>query len=413
MAPPGHRTKADGRCTRLDLDPGGHARVERNAGSKHRITESFPEGGIPYDQPLDLVSPLVFPIDRQAMSYRIPFNRPTLIPEAITCVSEVMHSGRLSGNGPCTHGCEARLREITGASAALLTNSCTSALEMSALLLDAQPGDEVIVPSFTFVSTANAFAMHGFRPVFADCRPDTLNVDAATIAPLISARTRAILVMHYGGVACEMESIIALARRHNLVVIEDNAHGLFAKYNGRPLGSLGALATQSFHETKNVTSGEGGALLVNDAALVERAEVLREKGTNRSRFFRGEVDKYTWVDLGSNYLASEIQAAYLLTQLRASDVVQSMRAAIWNRYDEALKDWARANGVERPTVPPNCEHPSHLYYVLMPTADARAQLIAHLKARQILAVFNYVLLNLSSMGRKLGGTEGSSLVAEV
>jgi dTDP-4-amino-4,6-dideoxygalactose transaminase len=346
------------------------------------------------------------------MSYRIPFNRPTLIPDAISCVSEVIQSGRLSGNGPCTHGCEARLREITGSKTALLTNSCTSALEMSALLLDARSGDEVIVPSFTFVSTANAFAMHGFKPVFADCRPDTLNVDETTIAPLIGPRTRAILVMHYGGVACEMDQILALARRHNLAVVEDNAHGLFAKYRNHPLGSLGALATQSFHETKNVTSGEGGALLVNDPALAERAEVLREKGTNRSRFFRGEVDKYTWVDLGSNYLASEIQAAYLLTQLRSSDLVQSMRAAIWDRYDAALKDWASANGVARPTVPPHCEQPSHLYYLLLPTASARTRLIEHLKARGILAVFHYIPLNLSPMGRTLGGTEGACPVSE-
>lgn len=346
------------------------------------------------------------------MSYRIPFNRPTLIPEAMSCISEVVRSGKLSGNGPCTHGCESRLRELTGSKTALLTNSCTSALEMSALLLDAQPGDEVIVPSFTFVSTANAFAMHGFKPVFADCRPDTLNVDQTTIAPLIGPRTRAILVMHYGGVGCEMDEILALARRHNLVIVEDNAHGLFAKYKGRALGSLGALATQSFHETKNVTSGEGGALLVNEPALVERAEVLREKGTNRSRFFRGEVDKYTWVDFGSNYLASEIQAAYLLTQLRASDLVQSMRTAIWERYDATLSDWAQANGVQRPTVPSHCEQPSHLYYVLMPTAAARTRLIEHLKAQSILAVFHYIPLNLSPMGRKLGGTAGSCPVAE-
>ena len=346
------------------------------------------------------------------MNYRIPFNRPTLIPESLNCVSEVVRSGRLSGNGPFTHACEARLRELTSAHAVLLTSSCTSALEMSALMVEARPGDEVIIPSFTFVSTANAFAMHGFTPIFADCRPDTLNVDEATIAPLIGPRTRAIVVMHYGGVACEMDRILALASRHSLVVVEDNAHGLFAKYKGRPLGSLGSLATQSFHETKNVTSGEGGALLVNAASLVGRAEVLREKGTNRSRFFRGEVDKYTWVDMGSNYLASEIQAAYLLAQLRASDLVQSMRTAIWNRYDGALKDWARANSVDRPTVPPHCEHPSHLYYLLMPTASARAQLIEHLKAQGILAVFHYLPLNVSPMGRKLGGAEGACPVVE-
>jgi len=346
------------------------------------------------------------------MTYRIPFNRPTVLPEAIGCVAEAIQSGRLSGNGPCTHGCEARLKEITGAHAALLTSSCTSALEIAALLLDARPGDEVIVPSFTFVSTANAFLMHGFSPVFADCRADTLNVDESTVAPLIGPRTKAILVMHYGGVACEMDPILALAERHGLAIVEDNAHGLFGKYRGRPLGSFGALATQSFHDTKNVTSGEGGALLLNDASFVERAEVLREKGTNRSRFFRGEVDKYTWVDLGSNYLSSEMQAAFLLAQLRSSDLVQSRRAAIWQRYDEGLADWARSSGVGRPTVPDHCEHPAHLYYLMLPNAPARTRLIDHLKRHGILAVFHYVPLHLSPMGRRLGGTEGACPVAE-
>ena len=346
------------------------------------------------------------------MRYRIPFNRPTLLPEALGCVTQAMHSGRLSGNGPCTHECESRLRDITGAHTALLTSSCTSALEMSALLLDGQPGDEIIVPSFTFVSTANAFAMFGFTPVFADCRPDTLNVDEATVAPLIGPRTRAILVMHYGGVACEMDGLLPAARRHGLTVIEDNAHGLFATYKGRPLGSFGALATQSFHETKNVTSGEGGALLINEPSLVERAEVLREKGTNRTRYFRGEVDRYTWVDFGSNYLQSELQAAYLLTQLRAYDVVQTRRATIWDRYDAALRDWANANDTLRPTVPTHCEHPSHLYYLLLPTPPARSRLIEHLRSRGILAVFHYVPLHLSPMGRRFGGTEGACPVAE-
>jgi dTDP-4-amino-4,6-dideoxygalactose transaminase len=346
------------------------------------------------------------------MTYRIPFNRPTLLPEAIGCVTQALQSGRLSGNGPYTHGCESRLEEITGAHTALLTNSCTSALEMAALLLAGRPGDEIIVPSFTFVSTANAFAMHGLTPVFADCRPDTLNVDEETIVPHIGPRTRAILVMHYAGVACEMDRILPVAQRHGLTVIEDNAHGLFARYKGRPLGSFGALATQSFHETKNVTSGEGGALLLNDASLVERAEILREKGTNRSRFFRGEVDKYTWVDLGSNYLASEMQSAYLLAQLRSYEQVQAKRAAIWTRYDSALRDWAHANSVGRPTVPPHCEHPSHLYYLMLPDESARTRLIEHLKRRGILAVFHYVPLHLSTMGRKLGGTEGACPVAE-
>jgi dTDP-4-amino-4,6-dideoxygalactose transaminase len=346
------------------------------------------------------------------MNYRIPFNRPTVLPDAIGCVTQALQSGRLSGNGPYTRGCETRLQEITGARTALLTNSCTAALEMSALLLAAQPGDEVIVPSFTFVSTANAFAMHGFKPVFADCRPDTLNVDEPTVAPLIGPRTRAILVMHYGGVACEMDSLLALAARHGLPLVEDNAQGLFGKYKGRQLGSLGAMATQSFHETKNVTSGEGGALLINDASFVERAEVLREKGTNRSRFFRGEVDKYTWVDVGSNFLQSELQAAYLLTQLRASHVVQEKRAHIWRTYDAALQDWAKANGVRLPVVPPHCEQPSHLYYVLLPDEPTRARLIDHLKQRGILAVFHYVPLHLSPMGRRFGGVDGMCPVTE-
>ena len=346
------------------------------------------------------------------MTYRIPFNRPTVLPDAIGCVTQALQSGRLSGNGPYTRGCETRLQEITGVRTALLTNSCTAALEMSALLLEAQPGDEVVVPSFTFVSTANAFAMHGFKPVFADCRPDTLNVDDHTVAPLIGPRTRAILVMHYGGVACEMDGLLALAARHGLPLVEDNAQGLFGTYKGRPLGSLGAMATQSFHETKNVTSGEGGALLINDASFVERAEVLREKGTNRSRFFRGEVDKYTWVDVGSNFLQSELQAAYLLTQLRASHVVQDKRAHIWRTYDTALQDWAKANGVRLPVVPPHCEQPSHLYYVLLPDEPTRARLIDHLKQRGILAVFHYVPLHLSPMGRRFGGVDGMCPVTE-
>jgi len=239
-----------------------------------------------------------------------------------------------------------------------------------------------------------------------------MNIDPAAVQAKITPRTRAIVPVHYAGVGCEMTAIMDTAQRCNIPVVEDNAHGLFARYKDRYLGTFGAMSTQSFHETKNVTSGEGGALLVNDAALVERAEVLREKGTNRSRFFRGEVDKYTWVDLGSNYLASEIQAAYLLTQLRSCDLVQSLRAAIWDRYDATLGDWAQANGVQRPTVPQHCEQPSHLYYLLMPTASARTRLIEHLKAQGILAVFHYIPLNLSPMGRHFGGTDGACPVAE-
>jgi dTDP-4-amino-4,6-dideoxygalactose transaminase len=346
------------------------------------------------------------------MTYRIPFNRPTTTPEIVSSLAEAVTSGILAGNGPATRSCESILEQVTGARKALLTNSCTGALEMAARLLGGEPGDEIIVPSFTFVSTANAFAGCGLRPVFADCRRDTFNVDAATIAPLIGARTRAIVVMHYGGVACDMDAIGSLARRHGLMVIEDNAHGLFGACNGRQLGSFGSLATQSFHETKNVTSGEGGALLINDAGLIDRAEIIREKGTDRSRFFRGQVDKYTWVDYGSNYLCSELQAACLLAQLRCRDVIQGKRAAIWRRYDVALRDWAQANDVRLPIVPPGCDHPSHLYAVLLPDATARARLIQHLQARSILAVFHYVPLHLSPMGRRFGGSPGACPVAE-
>jgi dTDP-4-amino-4,6-dideoxygalactose transaminase len=346
------------------------------------------------------------------MTYRIPFNRPTSAPDAAAIVSGVLATGPLAGNGPFTRECETRLGEVTGSPRALLTSSCTAALEMSAQLLKAEPGDEVIVPSFTFVSTANAFAVHGLRPVFADCRPDTLNVDAETLAPHVGPRTKAIVAMHYGGVACAMTPILDLARRHGLTVIEDNAHGLFGRHHGQPLGTFGALSTQSFHETKNVTCGEGGALLVNDGALVDRAEIIREKGTNRSRFFRGEVDRYTWVDRGSNYLPSELQAACLAAQLRAHASIQAARAAIWQRYDAELADWASVNGVRTPVVPDGCEHPAHLYYVLMPDADARNRLIAHLKSHGILAVFHYVQLHTSPMGRRFGGAPGTCPVAE-
>jgi dTDP-4-amino-4,6-dideoxygalactose transaminase len=346
------------------------------------------------------------------MTYRIPFNRPTNTPEVLASISDVLASGKLSGNGPYTRACEAILEDVIGAHKALLTNSCTAALEMSALLLAAEPGDEVIVPSFTFVSTANAFAEHGLKPVFADCRPDTLNVDERTITPLIGPRTRAFVAMHYGGVACNMDALQATAQRHQLAIIEDNAHGLFGAFKGRPLGTFGAMATQSFHETKNVTSGEGGALLLNDPALVERAEIIREKGTNRSSFSRGEVDKYTWVGHGSNYLSSELQAACLAAQLRAREAIQAKRAAIWRRYQAALQDWSAGNHVRLPVVPSDCDHPSHLFYVLLPDESSRTRLIEHLKAHGILAVFHYVPLHVSPMGRKFGGSAGDCPVAE-
>ena len=346
------------------------------------------------------------------MTYRIPFNRPTTAPAASHAIAEALNSGKLSGNGPFTHRCEAELERLTGARRVLLTSSCTAALEICAILVNGAPGDEVIVPSFTFVSTANAFAMRGLRPVFADCRPDTLNIDERALERLISPRTRAIVAMHYGGVACDMDAIIDIAARHKLMVVEDNAHGLFGRYKGRPLGTFGALATQSFHETKNVTSGEGGALLINDLSLIERAEIAREKGTDRSRFFRGQVDKYTWVDTGSNYLCSELQAALLSAQLASAADIQSRRRAIWDRYETELADWCRTHRIQRLVVPTAAEHPSHLFALLMPSAVARTALIDYLRARGILAVFHYIPLHASPMGMRLGGAAGDCPVAE-
>jgi dTDP-4-amino-4,6-dideoxygalactose transaminase len=346
------------------------------------------------------------------MTYRIPFNRPTSVPESARAVLAALHSGKLSGDGPFTRRCEAALERITGARRVLLTSSCTAALEMSAILLGGEAGGEVIVPSFTFVSTANAFATHGFRPVFADCRTDTLNIDERGLERLITARTRAIVAMHYGGVACDMDRILEIAGRHNLVVIEDNAHGLFGTYNGRPLGTFGTIATQSFHETKNLTCGEGGAIVINDASIVERAEIAREKGTNRSRFFRGEVDRYTWVDVGSNYLCSELQAALLSTQLDGAAGIQAKRRTIWDRYNSGLREWAAAYGVQMPVIPALAEHPSHLFALLMPSAAARKDLIDYLGSQGILAVFHYVPLHLSPVGQRLGGQPGDCPVAE-
>jgi dTDP-4-amino-4,6-dideoxygalactose transaminase len=346
------------------------------------------------------------------MIYRIPFNRPTSVPDTARALLAALDSGKLSGDGPFTRRCEAALERITGARRVLLTSSCTAALEMSAILLGGEPGGEVIVPSFTFVSTANAFATHGFRPVFADCRSDTFNIDERGLERLITPRTRAIVTMHYGGVACDMDRILEIAGRHRLAVIEDNAHGLFGKYKGRPLGTFGPVATQSFHETKNLTCGEGGAIVINDASLIERAEIAREKGTDRSRFFRGQVDKYTWVDIGSNYLCSEFQAAALSAQLDGAADIQAKRRAIWDRYDSHLREWAAAHGVQMQVVPALAAHPSHLFALLMPSAAARKELIDHLASQGILAVFHYVPLHLSPVGHRLGGRPGDCPVAE-
>lgn len=327
-------------------------------------------------------------------------------------VAQAIANGHISGDGPFTAKCHALLERELGVAKVLLTTSCTHALEMAALLLDIQPGDEVVVPSFTFVSTINAFVLRGARPVFADIRSDTLNLDETRLEPLLTERTRAIVPVHYAGVGCEMDSILEIARRGGIPVVEDNAHGLFGRYKGRALGTLGALGVQSFHETKNFMCGEGGALLVNDPRYIDRAEILREKGTNRSRFFRGQVDKYTWVDIGSSYLPSDILAALLCAQLEARDRIQAKRRKVWETYYENLLDWARRHGVRLPIVPPHCEQPYHMFYLLMPSGETRDALIAQLRAEGILAVFHYLPLHLSEMGKRFGGRPGDCPVTE-
>jgi dTDP-4-amino-4,6-dideoxygalactose transaminase len=345
-------------------------------------------------------------------AYRIPFNKPTLLGTELSSIAECLRSGHLAGNGAFTLRCQAFLEEQLGVKSALLTTSCTDALEMCSLLLDVGPGDEVIMPSFTFVSTANAFVLRSARPVFADIRPDTLNLDEDKLAQLITPKTRAIVVVHYAGVSCEMDAILAIAERHGIPVIEDNAHGLFGKYKGRALGTLGCLATQSFHDTKNFTCGEGGALLINDPAYLERAEIVLEKGTNRRRFFRGQVDKYTWVDRGSSFLPSDMLAAFLLVQLQARETIQAKRRQAWESYLCGLQDWAQENDVTLPTVPASCEQAFHLFYMLLPSVDARRSLIAHLKGRGIGSAFHYIPLHLSAMGKTFQCRPGDCPITE-
>jgi dTDP-4-amino-4,6-dideoxygalactose transaminase len=346
------------------------------------------------------------------MSYRIPFNRPCLAGNEYKYIAEAIANGHASGDGPFTRRCHELLEKELGVPRVLLTTSCTHALEMAALLLDCGPEDEVIVPSFTFVSTANAFALRGARLVFADIRPDTLNLDEGRLESLITPRTKAIVVVHYAGVSCEMDSILAIASRHGVRVVEDNAHGLFSRYKGTYTGKFGCLATQSFHETKNFTCGEGGALIVNDAALSERALVIREKGTNRSRFFRGEVDKYSWVDLGSSYLPSDLLAAFLYAQLEAREKIEEKRRRVWNRYYESLADWAKSNEVKLPVIPPGCEQAYHMFYLLFPSAEQRESLILDLKAQSILSVFHYTPLHLSEAGKKFAARAADCPVTE-
>lgn len=342
----------------------------------------------------------------------IPFNRPSLAGNEFDYMRQALENRHLSGDGPFTRRCHTWLESTLGVTKALLTTSCTHALEMTAFLLDLEPGDEVIVPAFTFVSTVNAYAIRGARPVFADIRRDTLNIDESQLERLISPRTRAIVVVHYAGVGCEMDTILQIGQHYGLPVIEDNAHGLFGRYRGRYLGTFGCLATQSFHETKNITCGEGGALLINDPQYIERAEILREKGTNRSRFFRGQVDKYTWVDFGSSYLPSDLLAAFLYAQLENYQTIQAQRRRIWETYYSELSAWAERRGVRLPFVPAHCEQPYHMFYLLLPDLEQRQAFIAHLKEHGIHATFHYLPLNTSQMGQRYGGRPGDCPVTE-
>jgi dTDP-4-amino-4,6-dideoxygalactose transaminase len=332
---------------------------------------------------------------------RIPFNRPTHTSLVDEYVADALHSGHLSGDGAFTQRCQALLGELLGGATVLLTTSGTHALELIALLLDIRPGDEVIVPSFTFPSTVNAFVLRGATPVFVDVRRDTLNLDEDKLEPLITRKTRAIVAVHYAGVGCEMSQILALADARGIPVVEDNAHGLFGRYRGQQLGTLGVMAAQSFHETKNFSCGEGGAIVINDPAYVERAEVIREKGTNRRKFFRGQVDKYTWVDLGSSYLPSDLLAAMLLAQLEEREWVWERRRVLWHRYADGLAGWAATNNVQMPCVPEHCQTAYHLFHMLLPSTESRDALISHLRARGILSVFHYQPLHLSEFGRQL------------
>jgi len=329
----------------------------------------------------------------------IPFNRSALEGRELEYIFQSMASGQIAGDQTFSKKCHALLEGTIGAQKALLTTSCTHALEMAAILLDIKPGDEVVVPSFTFVSTPNAFVLRGAKPVFCDIRPDTLNLDETRLEACITPRTKAIVPVHYAGVGCEMDAILEIAGRHGIPVVEDNAHGLFGKYKGRWLGTLGSLATQSFHETKNITCGEGGALLINDARYSERAEIIREKGTNRARFFRGQIDKYSWVDIGSSYVMSDVLAAFLFAQLEVWPSIQAKRSQLWQRYHHELSGWCVANHVRQPIIPTHCEQAWHMYYLLMPSLEARQALISHLRSCGIVAVFHYLPLHQSEYAK--------------
>ena len=342
----------------------------------------------------------------------IPFNRSAVVGKELAYIAETIGLGQIAGEQTFSRRCEELLEKALGVRRALVTTSCTHALEMAALLLDLKSGDEVIVPAYTFVSTANAFVLRGAVPVFADVRSDTLNVDEAKLDGLITSRTRASVLVHYAGVACEMDAIMETARRHGIAVVEDNAHGLFGKYRRRWLGTFGDMAAQSFHETKNITCGEGGALLVNNDRLLGRAEIIRQKGTDRARFFRGEVDKYSWVDVGSSYVMSDVLAAFLFGQLEIWPAIQRKRQEVWTYYLENLRPLAERHGLGLPSVPGQCEQAFHLFYLKTRNVDERTSLIGHLRNKGILAVFHYTPLHLSVMGQRFGGRAGQCPVAE-
>jgi len=341
------------------------------------------------------------------MTQKIQFNRPYMTGKEISYIAEAKFNNMLAGDGPFTKRCHQWLEQYSGSNKALLTHSCTAALEMTALLLDVQPGDEIIMPSYTFVSTANAFVLRGGVPVFIDIREDTLNLDERLIEAAITPRTRAIVPVHYAGVACEMDTIMAIAKRHKLKVVEDAAQAIMASYKGRQLGSIGDLGAYSFHETKNVISGEGGALLVNDHELALRAEIIREKGTDRSRFFRGEVDKYTWQEVGSSYLPGELVAAFLWAQLEEADRITRERLAIWQYYHDLLAPFETKGTLRRPIVPKGCQHNGHMYYVLLAPGIDRQQVLNGLRHNDINSVFHYVPLHSSPAGQRYGRVHGS------
>jgi dTDP-4-amino-4,6-dideoxygalactose transaminase len=342
----------------------------------------------------------------------IGFNRPAIAGKELEYIRQALENAHISGDGAFTRRCHAWLESRLGVAKALLTHSCTAALEMAAILCDLGPGDEVIMPSYTFVSTANAVVLRGATPVFVDIRADTLNINEELIEAAITRRTRAIFVVHYAGVACEMDSIMAIAERHGLIVVEDAAQALMARYRGRPLGSIGHLAAISFHETKNLISGEGGALIVNHPEFMARAEIIREKGTNRSSFFRGETDKYTWMDIGSSYLPGDMVAAFLFAQFECADGFLEQRLALWRRYHAAFAELEAAGRVRRPVTPQDCDANGHLYYLLLPDLARRTALIEALRAQEIAAPFHYVPLHSAPAGLRFGRMHGTLSVTE-